>query len=220
MSLSRAEFSRMVADHGATLYRVAFRLIGHAQAAEDVVQETFRSAWTSRDHFAARDKSESPHDEQALSENAAEQLTDDATLHDWQDTTLYESAGRQHEPDQLLGGDPQRAAYDSERAWLLAILRRRVADRWRRKDRLVTTETTEIAFEPPDPIELGYSDEMQHALDRVPHDLRECLLLVVVGELTHQEVADLLGLPLGTVLSRVSRARNRLREFFLALKKS
>ena len=42
------------------------------------------------------------------------------------------------------------------------------------------------------------------------------LLLVVVGELTHQEVADLLNVPLGTVLSRVSRARRRLREFLLA----
>jgi len=36
--------------------------------------------------------------------------------------------------------------------------------------------------------------------------------LVVVGELTHQETADLLDVPLGTVLSRVARARKRLRE--------
>jgi len=41
------------------------------------------------------------------------------------------------------------------------------------------------------------------------------LLLVVVGELTHQEAADLLGVPLGTMLSRVSRARRRLREYLL-----
>jgi RNA polymerase sigma-70 factor (ECF subfamily) len=38
----------------------------------------------------------------------------------------------------------------------------------------------------------------------------------VVGELTHREAADLQGIPLGTVLSRVSRARVRLREFLLA----
>jgi RNA polymerase sigma-70 factor (ECF subfamily) len=58
---------------------------------------------------------------------------------------------------------------------------------------------------------------MQHALDRLPDELRESLLLVVVGELTHQEAADLLGVPLGTVLSRVSRARTRLREYLLAV---
>jgi len=42
----------------------------------------------------------------------------------------------------------------------------------------------------------------------------------VVGELTHQEVSDMLGVPLGTVLSRVSRARQRLREYLLLSAKS
>lgn len=50
---------------------------------------------------------------------------------------------------------------------------------------------------------------------RLPLELRETLLLVVVGELTHQEAADLQGIPLGTVLSRVSRARSRLRDYLL-----
>jgi RNA polymerase sigma-70 factor (ECF subfamily) len=57
---------------------------------------------------------------------------------------------------------------------------------------------------------------MQNALSQLPRDLRETLLLVVVAELTHQETADLLSIPLGTVLSRVSRARLRLREILLA----
>jgi RNA polymerase sigma-70 factor, ECF subfamily len=57
---------------------------------------------------------------------------------------------------------------------------------------------------------------MQAALAQLPVELRETLLLVVVGELTHQEAADLLGVPLGTVLSRVSRARRRLRECLVA----
>jgi adenylosuccinate lyase len=63
---------------------------------------------------------------------------------------------------------------------------------------------------------LSWYTEMQRALALLPGDLRETLLLVVVGELTHQEVADLQGIPLGTVLSRVSRARRRLREYLLA----
>ena len=49
----------------------------------------------------------------------------------------------------------------------------------------------------------------------LPDELRETLLLVVVGELTHQETANLLEIPLGTVLSRVSRARKRLREHLM-----
>jgi len=68
----------------------------------------------------------------------------------------------------------------------------------------------------PQPGQQEFTDQVQQALDRLPAELRETLLLVVVGELTHQEAADLLGVPLGTVLSRVSRARKRLREYLLA----
>jgi RNA polymerase sigma-70 factor (ECF subfamily) len=76
----------------------------------------------------------------------------------------------------------------------------------------------ELGVAATDPLAGDYTDEMQHSLEQLPADLRETLLLVVVGELTHQEVADLLDIPLGTVLSRVSRARRRLRELLLAAK--
>jgi RNA polymerase sigma-70 factor (ECF subfamily) len=59
---------------------------------------------------------------------------------------------------------------------------------------------------------------MQDALSQLPEELRETLLLVVVGELTHQEVANMLEIPLGTVLSRVSRARRRLRDLLVGTK--
>jgi RNA polymerase sigma-70 factor (ECF subfamily) len=72
----------------------------------------------------------------------------------------------------------------------------------------------------PDLLAGEFTDEMQAALNRLPTELRESLLLVIVGELTHQEAADQLGVPLGTVLSRVSRARERLREYWLAANKS
>jgi RNA polymerase sigma-70 factor (ECF subfamily) len=57
---------------------------------------------------------------------------------------------------------------------------------------------------------------MQRALGHLPLDLKETLLLVVVAGLTHQEAADQLKIPLGTVLSRVSRARRKLREYLAA----
>jgi RNA polymerase sigma-70 factor (ECF subfamily) len=162
LALAQAEFNRLVAEHGATLYRMAYRMIGKRHEAEDVVQDTYRSAWKSRE--------------------------------------LFES-GR------------------GERAWLVAILRRRVADHWRRHQPTVPLADPvppEVGQAPDDPLKNDYSDEMQRALAQLPPELRETLLLVVVGELTHQEVADLQGIPLGTVLSRVSRARKRLREYLLA----
>jgi RNA polymerase sigma-70 factor (ECF subfamily) len=107
-----------------------------------------------------------------------------------------------------------------DRAWLASILRRRVVDRWRKFGPLsvVAGEGREPGVAPTDPLAGEYTDEMQHALSQLPDELRETLLLVVVGELTHQEVADMLEIPLGTVLSRVSRARRRLRDLLVGIK--
>jgi RNA polymerase sigma-70 factor (ECF subfamily) len=166
VALSQAAFDCLVADHGSALYRMAYRMVGDRHEAEDIVQETYRSAWTSRNGY---------------------------------------QSGR------------------SQRAWLVAILRRRVVDRWRRHTLPGPTGgdfTVDPEVSGDDPLANDYTDEMQHALSRLPVELRESLLLVVVAELTHQEAADLLEVPLGTVLSRVSRARERLREYWLAVAKS
>ena len=82
---------------------------------------------------------------------------------------------------------------------------------------LAEDRTLEVECTATDPSQEGFTDEMQQALAQLPDDLRETLLLVVVAELTHQEAADVLGIPLGTVLSRVSRARKRLRDHWIAL---
>jgi RNA polymerase sigma-70 factor (ECF subfamily) len=141
---------------------MAFRLVGDGHEAEDMVQETFRSAWKSRHRY---------------------------------------QEGR------------------GDRAWLVSILRRRVVDRWRKQKnlRMISSDTPpEVGVEGHDPMSQHYSDEVQRALNQLDDKLRETLLMVVVGELTHQEVADELGVPLGTILSRVSRARRRLRELLAA----
>lgn len=108
----------------------------------------------------------------------------------------------------------------SERAWLIAILRRRVVDYWRQNKQPQPTEEGQLApylaVGSDDPVRDQYTDEIQHALNQLSEELREALLLVVVAELTHQEAAELLDVPLGTVLSRVSRARKRMREHLLA----
>ncbi len=162
LAFTQAEFDRMVGDHGPALYRMAYRLIGDRHEAEDVVQDTFRSAWKSRASFRAG---------------------------------------------------------SGQRAWLTAILRRRAVDHWRRPAPPSLTDdglAPEVGRFDTEPGRDECSDQMQRALDQLPDELREALLLVVVGELTHHETAELLGIPLGTVLSRVSRARRRLRDFLMA----
>jgi len=162
LALEQADFDRWVVEHGPALYRMAYRLVGDRHEAEDLLQETFRSAWKSRRLF-----------------------------------------------DQSRG----------ERAWLAAILRRRVVDHWRKPGSHGVRQLdaqAEMGAMPADPLADGYSDEMQFALDSLAVELKDTLLLVVVGELTHQEAADLLAVPLGTVLSRVSRARSKLRELLMA----
>ena len=51
MALSRSDFVGLIDEHAPALYRIAYRLMGDSHDAEDVVQETLRSAWTSRAHF-------------------------------------------------------------------------------------------------------------------------------------------------------------------------
>jgi RNA polymerase sigma-70 factor (ECF subfamily) len=95
-----------------------------------------------------------------------------------------------------------------------------VIDRWRRAGRktvLVGDGPLDIPVAAVDVTANEFTDEMQAALSQLPVELRESLLLVVVGELTHRETAVVLGVPLGTVLSRVSRARVRLRKNLLAV---
>src|SRR5690349_1389522 len=53
LTLSQAEFNQLVCDHAPALYRLAYRLTGDAHEAEDVVQDTFRSAWQSWARFDA-----------------------------------------------------------------------------------------------------------------------------------------------------------------------
>lgn len=136
----------------------------------------------------------------------------------------YRMTGDRHEAEDLVqeafrSAWMSRNRYEagrSERAWLIAILRRRIIDRWRKSPPpsvLSSERPLDVAVAPEDPTSGEYTDQMQRGLDRLPHELRESLLLVVVGELTHQQAADTLGVPLGTVLSRVSRARVRLREY-------
>jgi len=64
----------------------------------------------------------------------------------------------------------------------------------------------------PEPIPSSLTDgDILSALDKVPEDFRKVLLLVDVEEFSYQEVSSILKIPMGTVMSRLSRGRKLLR---------
>lgn len=76
-------------------------------------------------------------------------------------------------------------------------------------------ELSDVAIDAPSPAQAHeQSQHMRHlqsALDELPAAMREVLLLVGVDELSYEEAAALLTVPVGTVRSRLSRARSSLR---------
>jgi RNA polymerase sigma factor (sigma-70 family) len=54
--------------------------------------------------------------------------------------------------------------------------------------------------------------EMLEVFDQLTHEHREVVLLVVVEEMSYKDAAAALGVPMGTVMSRLNRARNELRQ--------
>jgi RNA polymerase sigma-70 factor (ECF subfamily) len=69
----------------------------------------------------------------------------------------------------------------------------------------------------PDTPETIFIENSQHhllqtAMDALPVHFREVLLLCEVEEMSYQEIAEALSIPIGTVMSRLSRARKALRE--------
>lgn len=102
--------------------------------------------------------------------------------------------------------------------WLLSIAHNAFLDSRRRDSRLAITDPDELqraqdlAGGDPGP-DVGLRLDLQAALRRLSPAQREPLLLVCVEQLSYAEVAEVMQIPVGTVMSRVCRARAALREF-------
>ena len=118
---------------------------------------------------------------------------------------LWKSAGR---------FDPARA---SDRGFVAMIARRRLIDRRRKAERRVTTESF------PDGLEVATSEHERiegrvmaapalAALETLPEDRRKFVVLSVVYGMSHQEVSDETGAPLGTVKSGIRRGLMAMRD--------
>lgn len=103
------------------------------------------------------------------------------------------------------------------RAWLYKILFHCVSHHRRKWFRLPLLKENEEHLETnlvqPESVPEHLTDEeILGALDGIPADFRNVVLLVDVDEFAYKEVADILGIPIGTVMSRLSRGRGLLRK--------
>ena len=115
------------------------------------------------------------------------------------------------------------------KAWLLKILTNTFINRYRRKvrERKVFDGVTAkpvgegvmsraairgLSRPVEDAQRRLLADEIQHAIDELPEDYRIMVLLADVEELAYKEIADIVGCPIGTVMSRLHRARKQLQK--------
>ena len=169
----RVRFEEEALELSDQVFRVARRLTGSREEAEDLVQQAYERAFRS-----------------------------------W----------RQYTPGTNL------------RAWLLRILTNLNIDRGRRVQR--TPQTTSIDNEAGDyflynklesqmpdenpdeerVLERLSQDSVVDALAEVPHDFRDVIVLVDIGEFSYADAAQILDIPIGTVMSRLHRGRRILKK--------
>ena len=167
---NRVRFEEEALELSDQVYRVARRLVGSREEAEDLMQETYARAFRS-----------------------------------W----------RSYTPGTNL------------RAWLLRILTNLNIDRGRRKQRapemqpleegdyFLYNRLEESSREPRSEqdavVDRLSQDDVVAALSAVPHDFRDVLVLVDIGDFTYQDAAQILDIPIGTVMSRLHRGRRILK---------
>jgi RNA polymerase sigma-70 factor (ECF subfamily) len=113
------------------------------------------------------------------------------------------------------------------RAWLLTIIRNSCYDRLRQKgaaDRNTDfdEELHSAGRQAPNPeaalLLAERSELVKKSLAELPAEYREVLILREMEQLSYREIADIAGIPLGTVMSRISRARQRLQRTLFDLR--
>src|SRR5216110_59483 len=112
------------------------------------------------------------------------------------------------------------------RAWLLRILTNLNIDRGRRKQRAPQTTPLEAndyylydklsesdggVGDEERVVERLSQDDIVSALSAVPHDFRDVIVLVDIGDFSYQDAAQILDIPIGTVMSRLHRGRRILK---------
>ncbi len=157
------DIEALYAEHAPFIGRVLIRLVGDGPQIDDLLQETFLTAFRRRDSF------------------------DGTSSHR---TWLYGIAAR------------------------LAMRHRRGAGRFRRAlGRLAEEPVASQPARPDQDLERARAAAaVREALDRLPFKQREVFILFELEEMGGEEIADMLGVPIGTVWTRLHHARKRCRE--------
>jgi RNA polymerase sigma-70 factor (ECF subfamily) len=136
----------------------------------------------------------------------------------------YRLTGNAHDAEDLVQETMLRAhrAFDryqtgtNARAWLFTILHRLRTDALRRRGR--RPETVELLDDgPPVPpvheatLTSGH-EEIARALEALPESFRSAVVLRDIEEYTYADIAQMLDIPVGTVMSRIHRGRALLRQ--------
>jgi RNA polymerase sigma-70 factor (ECF subfamily) len=110
----------------------------------------------------------------------------------------------------------------NDKAWFLRIVRNLSYDwRDRRPSRVEVFDEEQHSATPsvPDPesrlLHVAHLGRFEHAVSGLPARFRELIVLRALDDLSYQEMADVLGAPVGTVMSGLSRARQALRRALL-----
>jgi RNA polymerase sigma-70 factor (ECF subfamily) len=102
------------------------------------------------------------------------------------------------------------------RPWLFTIMHNLYVSRIRQKRTRGQPESLDDVAESALAVDAAQHERVRmkdviRAIEQLPEDLRSVLLLITVEELSYADVARVLDIPIGTVMSRLSRARERLR---------
>lgn len=156
-------WEEIVTEHSARVYRLAYRLTGNRQDAEDLTQDTFVRVFRSLHTYTP-----------GTFEGWLHRIT----------TNLFLDQARRRQRVRFdpMGEDTERYRSDDERA------------------------APERAFEHD-----NLDRDVQRALDELPPEYRAAVVLCDIEGLSYEEIAVTLGIKLGTVRSRIHRARARLR---------
>lgn len=176
-----ALFGRLIEDHRDKLYRVAFRMTGHRQDAEDLLQDALIEAFRAFKRFQP-----GTHFDRWLYRIMTNTYID-RQRH-------LKRTGPTESLDQARGENGE------------GTVQREIPDVLSEPSRIVLDEL--------------FGEPVQRALDELQPEFKMVLILSDIEGMSYEEIAEVMGDPIGTIRSRLHRARSKVRNMLVSERKS